>query len=388
MLHTKKLITFLGVFASIFCIGVFFYHVNSQNYIKQKEIDLNLVNHPEKIPTPTTAKISSFWFMNIMADIYWLRTIQYIWGNVISGEYKKYLSAMMDLITEMNPYFESPYTIWMLLIPSDEWAYDDTNNPENLKDYRDAEKLGIKWVENYCDSEKIEAIKSEDNLQKIISDQVYKNPCKSYKIPYYLAYVYYFYLKENTKAAQYYKIVSAQEDAPSGARVLAAIMQGKWGEREKSVYMFLSLAQSSSWENENCQALSLELQNAYTIIQSRDIPLSGEFIASIENARKTYLPIMTQENERELLDDTECTNFLSKAIREINLLYLEEADAKYTSDFPSEISAMTPEKLFEAGYINFIPTDYQQYEWDDYGIIYRYNKEIWRFDYEMWSIKK
>lgn len=388
MLHAKKVITFLGILILIFFTGVFFYSINSDNYIKQKEIDISLVNHPEKIPTANAAKISSFGFMNIMSDIYWLRTIQYIWWNVISGEYKKYLSAMMDLITEMNPYFESPYTIWMLLIPSDEGAYDDTNNPENLKDYTDAEKLWLKWIQNFCDREKIEAIKTEDNLQKIISDEVYKNPCKSYKIPYYLAYVYYFYLKENTKASEYYKIVSAQEDAPSWARVLAAIMQGKWGEREKSIYMLLSLAQSSNWENENCKALSQELQNAYTVIQTQDILLSGEFVASIENARKLYLPTMTQENERELLDDTECTNFLAKAIREINLLYLEEADKKYITDFPDEVSAQTPEKLFKTGYINFIPTDYQQYEGEDYGIIYRFNPDIGRFDYEMWAIKK
>jgi len=49
-----------------------------------------------------------------------------------------------------------------------------------------------------------------------------------------------------------------------------------------------------------------------------------------------------------VLSDTQCSNFLAKASREINLMYLEEADKKYTQDFPEEISAKTPERLFEA----------------------------------------
>ena len=64
-------------------------------------------------------------------------------------------------------------------------------------------------------------------------------------------------------------------------------------------------------------------------------------------------------------------------------MYLEEADAKYIIDHPGEISAMTPQALFDTGYINFIPTDYQQYKEEGYGIIYIYNPKIGRFDYKM-----
>jgi hypothetical protein len=48
---------------------------------------------------------------------------------------------MMNLITDLNPYFERPYTIGQLLLPSDSGSYDDTNNPENLKYYKQAEAL-------------------------------------------------------------------------------------------------------------------------------------------------------------------------------------------------------------------------------------------------------
>ena len=95
------------------------------------------------------------------------------------------------------------------------------------------------------------------------------------------------------------------------------------------------------------------------------------------------LPKLSEKNEDDILGDTKCSNFLAKAIREINLLYLEQADARYVLDHPGEDSAITPEKLFSEKYINFIPTDYQQYEDEEYGIIYKYNPDIKRFDYEM-----
>jgi len=46
------------------------------------------------------------------------------------------------------------------------------------------------------------------------------------------------------KASEFYRVASANTDAPIGARTMAAIMQGKTGNREKSIVMFLSLAES------------------------------------------------------------------------------------------------------------------------------------------------
>jgi hypothetical protein len=62
--------------------------------------------------------------------MYWLRAIQYIGGNAIDSEYKKYLFVLLDLITELNPYFETPYTIGQLLLPSTNERYEDTTNEE------------------------------------------------------------------------------------------------------------------------------------------------------------------------------------------------------------------------------------------------------------------
>ena len=360
-----------------------FYIINHKNYLHQKSVDAVIVKHPENLPHSDIAKLQSFGFMNMSADMYWLKAIQYIGTNVIREDYKKYLWAMMDLITDLNPYFESPYTIGQLLLPWDKYDQDEQNTQQTKLNLKQAELLGLKWVENFCDTQKVQAIIEQEDLWKILTDEEYRNPCQGYKIPYYLAYIYYFYKNDNTSAANYYKVVSAQDDAPSWAKILAAIMQWKWGQREKSLYMFLSLAQSTGSQGEACTYMSNELQRVYTGLKNNSLPLEGGLVKQIEEFWKQILPKLTEGNESQVLDDTKCTNYLAKAIREINLMYIETADEQYVLDNPEEVSAQTTQVLFDQWYINFIPTDYQQYTDKWYGIVYKYNEDNKGFDYEM-----
>ena len=126
-----------------------------------------------------------------------------------------------------------------------------------------------------------------------------------------------------------------------------------------------------------------ELQKTYNFISTQWLPLTGKLISDVENFSQQILPTITEENEDEIFDDTKCINFLAKAVRELNLMYIEQADAKYVADHPNEVSAQRPEKLFDLGYIDFIPTDYQQYNDEGYAVIYKYNEDIGRFDYKM-----
>jgi hypothetical protein len=109
--------------------------------------------------------------------------------------------------------------------------------------------------------------------------------------------------------------------------------------------MFLSLAQNTQSTDQSCIALSTELTQVYNTLKSNNIPLQGELVREIELYSSSLLPKLSEENEQELLDDTECTNFLAKAIREINLMYLEQADKKYVQDNPDQVSAMNPQTL-------------------------------------------
>ena len=90
-------------------------------------------------------------------------------------------------------------------------------------------------------------------------------------IPYYLAYIYYWNLHDGAKSSEYYRIASTNTDAPTGARTMAAIMQGKSGDREKAIIMLLSLAESIEGNNVTlCKELSKELgKNLLTAFSSK-----------------------------------------------------------------------------------------------------------------------
>jgi predicted nucleic acid binding AN1-type Zn finger protein len=218
------------------------------------------VNHPEFIPTSQLVGLSSGGFQNIVSDSYWLSTIQYIGSNALGSEYKQYLYVMLNFITDLNPHFTFPYQIGELLLPSYNERYEKLNDTEIQKNTDQAIKIGLKGIEQNCDAKKIEKAKNEYNLKKLWTDESYKNTCRDSMIPYYLAYIYYWNLHDGQKSSEYYRIASTNTDAPTGARTMAAIMQGKSGDREKSIIMLLSLAESIEGnKNTLCQQFSKEL---------------------------------------------------------------------------------------------------------------------------------
>lgn len=360
---------------------VWFYFINEGNYIKQKEIRAQFISHPELLPNKDTAKYTSFWFSNLRADIYWLEAIQYIGWYAIGSEYKKYLYSMLDLITELNPYFERPYTVWQLLLPNYNERYEKLTPEEQKLNTKQAELLGLKWVKNFCDMSKVQAIINEPDLNKISTDPKYKNPCKTADIVYGQAFVYYFYLKDTKTSADYYKVAAANEDALEGAKIMAAIMSGKSGDREKSIMMFLTLAKSSDEEeNKKCQIVSQELQSLSYLVFQKWEPLTAEMVKSLQDLRIQYFKF-DEKAEQEIISGDNCNNYINKAIREFNLAYIEKANEKFLKD--TDTNALSAKILYDKKYIDFLPTDFQQY--DDYGIIYTYNQDLKRFDYEMWT---
>jgi len=192
---------------------VSFYKINALNYTKTKQINESIVKHPENLPTKETARNSTFWFANLRADLYWLQAIQYIGGNAISSDYKRYLYTMLDLITELNPYFDHPYIIGQLLLPSYNQRYEDLSQEEQDLNTQQAVDLGKKWIENFCNPEKLELVKNEYNLNKLWSEEQYQNTCKDADIAFKLAYIYQYYLHDGLTASYYYKVASVSKNA-------------------------------------------------------------------------------------------------------------------------------------------------------------------------------
>jgi len=365
--------------------SISFYKINELNYKKAITIKRNIIKHPESLPTKEVAKNTSFWFANLKADLYWLETIQYIWWNAISSEYKKYLFSILDIVTELNPYFEHPYIIGQLLLPSYNHRYEKLS--KNKKDIytEQAIQLWKKWIKNFCtatfknkdlsETLKIELIKKEFNLNKIWTEEKYKNPCKGFQISDKLAYIYYFYKKDWITASNYYKITSANEDSLDWAKVMAAIMQWKWGNRFKSFFMFLNMA-TNSWENN--EACKLYFKIISSAIKGKELTNNYKEIKYIEEARKKIF--LEKKGKINWLEATSCENFLNKATRELNLNYIQNAYNKYILNWDNE-EVNTPEELFDKKYIDFIPTDYQQEK--NQWIIYFYDDELKHFDYKM-----
>ena len=359
-------------------IGSWFYWVNKYNYWKYVQIRDTYVEHPENLPTPFSAKATAFGFQNIKADWFWLAAIQYIWGNAVQSEYKKYLYQMIDVITELNPYFQHPYIIGQLLIPSHNPRYENLADDLQNANIAQAETIWLKWIANFCNPEKITLIDTQDDLLKIWSEEKYANPCKSYDIPYGLAFVYWFYLKDPLNASKYYKIASANTDAIDGAKVMAAIMQWKWWEREKSFFMFLSLAKYISPDDQACLEFANTFELLWKAVFQNRLGLSGQIMANVEQARLDTFWTFSGDDNDIGLDDTQCVSYINKSVREINLYYIEQADAKYRADNNGEPS-LHAKQLFDDQYIDYLPRDFQRYE--DYEVIYEYSPDTDRYDY-------
>ena len=377
-----KILKFIWFFVLFIWIFYSFYKINSFDYKQIKKIKLNKTFHPEFIPDSNFAKITSFWFKNVRADYNWLESIQYIGSNAISSAYKKYLYPMLNLITDLNPYFINPYKIWMLLLPDYNPRYESLNDDQKLKYIKQAEALGLKWIKNFCDKKKIEAIKKEDNLQKIWTLDKYKNPCKNYIIPYYLAYIYYFYLKDPKTASDYYKITSANTDSLEWAKILAAIMKWKGWDREKAFLMFLNIWKTlDNSKDKTCSNFIDLLQNKYAYSIFRQDNLDPKLIKYINDLRAKLFDKKDKKQDNKINLDTQCQEYANKAVRELNLYYIEQANKKYFKD--TWENAKNAKVLYDKGYIKYLPIDYQQEK--DYWIIYKYDKELGHFDYSMWN---
>lgn len=367
----KKIFLIILLIISLIC----FYLINELNYKKIREIKLNVVEHPESLPTKKVALNSSFWFKNIKADWYWLEAIQYIWWNAINSKYKKYLYSMIDVITELNPYFDHPYTIGLLLLPEYNQRYENLSKEKQDINIEQWVKIGLKWIKNFCDKDKLEAIKNDKlayNLDELKTNEKFKNPCKTYKIAYNLAFVYYFYLKDPDTASYYYRVAYANDDTLEWARMMAAIMKWKWWDRVKSFYMFLNMSQTDDSDKVCSQFSKILIDNA----QNKDFRLDWTTLKKIQDTRNKIFP-EKKDKEWKIIDSTGCNNFLNKAVRELNLIYIEWANNLYKEKFNK--NAADAKELLKKWIINFLPTDPQTTK--DHIIDYYYNDDIKRFDY-------
>lgn len=372
------------MFFSIFLIlsfSFFYKTIKDYNYPLHRKWRAQLIDHPEFIPSSTLIKIASAWHENLVSDLFWLSSIQYIWSNAISSEYKKYLYVMLNLITDLNPNFTYPYQIWELLLSSFNERY-ETDKEWQKKYIEQSLQLWLKWVEKNCDKTKIKAIKDELNLWLLWTDSRYKNPCLDPQIPYYLAYIYYWNKFDWNTSSYYYKVTAANENTVTGARIMAAIMQWKGWDRQKAVLMFLSLAQTLSNEKASeCKKIASYLGEQFNMIFNSSVIINGESVKKIEELRQYALKELKDSwDELAMKNEYSCSAYLNKATREINMYYIEKADEQFKGK--KWYNAKNAQILFNEKYIDHIPVDFQSDKNKDYSIIYYFNNDTKHWDYK------
>ena len=353
-----------------------------QNYTAHTQIRASIVSHPEFIPTAGSVRLASAGFESVVADFYWLGSVQYIGSNAISAEYKKYLAGMLGLVTDLSPHFAYPYELGLLLLPDVNERYESLSPEEAKKRVQEAVALGEKGIRNTCDLAKIEAIKKEFDLQKLFNDHTLADSCEDPMIPYYLAYVAYWNEHNPAKASEWYRVAGTNASAPKGAQIMSAIMQGKSGDREKAIIMFLSLAQNLSTKDDLCHRLTINLQNILIPAFAKNGKLTKDFLMQVESARKSAQETLG-ENQVEI-EKTDisayCSSYLNKSVREMNLAYIQDADARYFTATGKH--AENAKALTNAGYLDYLPRDYQKGT-NGQEIIYIWNADSKNWDVEM-----
>lgn len=361
--------------------GWFFQYAAETTRPVHLAIEYRLVQHPEFIPQADDVRLIASGFDNMIADFYWLSAIQYVGENALSAEYKRYLYEMLMLVTDLNPAFTTPYEVGLLLLPDINPNYEKFNKADAEKNVQKAVWLGEKGIATTCDAEKIKKILAEPVLAKVWTDPQYENPCSNSMIPYYLAYVEYYNRKNADKASDYYRIAAAGKDAPTGARMMSAIMKGKSGGREKSVLMFLSIAEALEIEKasaEACRTVSREMRDFLVKAFSSGAQgeISSEFIRLAEAYRAEATSGLSEEARKSEGTDALCSTYLGKAMRELNLEYIARKDATFVKNGGKQV--VDAKELLDLGGIDYLPRDYQKLE-DDLEIIYVKDEGQWDY---------
>lgn len=169
-------------------------------------------------------KRASFGFEGLLADLYWLRTVQYfgdkaqqVKGTVNIGNVKDWnlvlLESLLRITTELDPHYIAAYRFGALFLPD--------INPEGA----------IKFVQN--------GINNNPDDWRLYQD---------------LGYIYW---KQGSyrEASETYERGSRVKDAPGWMKTMAAVMLAQGGERETARTMFQRIYESS--DDPNVKGISL-----------------------------------------------------------------------------------------------------------------------------------
>lgn len=185
-------------------------------------------------------------FQQLYADIMRISSIQYIGVN-LGQNGDRGLYTLLDTLTTLSPFWPYPYGFAQLVVPMQK-TIDEGENAEELAAIRkgsweNSTKLAQKGEYFLCDADKIAGITGMTQQEFI--DTVYQkdqspyhNPCKSYEIPHYMAFNYFYFMQDAENAAMQYRISAFHDEAPSLTPLMSALVYGRGGEHLKSATLW------------------------------------------------------------------------------------------------------------------------------------------------------
>jgi hypothetical protein len=225
---------YLISFLLILCAAVVF---------SQKKVDgikTSKNNQAELMYFPSTAftRTTTFGFINITADLIWLRAIQYYGQHALTDQEYRYLYHMFDLLTSLSPKFILAYNFGALLLTTDG---------------RDL-----------------------SGAMKLIDKGISANPI-DWSITFTKGFIYYVFVRDYREAGRWFAISSRQPEASEMAGRFAAFSLKKGGDINASRELWAEIYNKSRNQTEREIAKSYIEQIDRELILNKLQKLSEKF---------------------------------------------------------------------------------------------------------------
>lgn len=136
-------------------------------------------------------------FDQIAANLLWIKAVGYFGGHYLTDRNYQWLYHILDLTTTLDPYFRQPYEFGGLVLAVEK---------EDIEQSNKLLKKGIRYHPDY------------------------------WKLPFYLGFNSFFYLKDPKTAARYISKAAALPDHPSYLSQLAASLYVHAGQKKTAIH--------------------------------------------------------------------------------------------------------------------------------------------------------
>lgn len=96
---------------------------------------------------------------------------------------------------------------------------------------------GEQGIQKLCDQQTVQKIQNRDDSIFLKELKNKTNPCKTYHLPYQLAFNYLYYMRDLNKAQKYFMLAALHHDAPPIASQMPAIIQTRGGDHQLAALM-------------------------------------------------------------------------------------------------------------------------------------------------------